>query len=71
MKNSQTQRLDAAAHDGGWTLGGHGVHLATVRPIHSRRREFCHFTGIPSPPLLKHLLKGEEGAAEMTSLADG
>ena len=29
----------------------------------SRRRD-CHFTGISSPSLLKHLLKGEEGAAE-------
>ena len=30
----------------------------------SRRREFCHFADIPSPSMLKRLLKGEEGAAE-------
>ena len=29
----------------------------------SRRRD-CHFTDIPSPSILKHLLKGEGGAAE-------
>ena len=29
----------------------------------SRRRD-CHFTGIPSPVILKHLLKREGGAAE-------
>ena len=29
----------------------------------SRRRD-CHFTDIPSPSLLKHLLKGEGDAAE-------
>ena len=29
----------------------------------SHRRD-CHFAGIPSPPLLKHLLKEEGGAAE-------
>ena len=28
------------------------------------RREFCHFTDLPSPSILKHLLKGEVGAAE-------
>ena len=33
----------------------------------SRRREFCHFTDIPSPSLLKRLLKGERGAAERQS----
>ena len=33
-------------------------------PEHSRRREFCHSAGIPSPSVLKHLLKGEGGAAE-------
>ena len=32
-------------------------------PEGSRRRD-CHFTDIPSPSLLKHLLKGEGGAAE-------
>ena len=30
----------------------------------SRRRESCHFTDTPSPSVLKHLLKGEGGAAE-------
>ena len=30
---------------------------------YSRRRD-CHFTGIPSPSILKHLLKVEGGAAE-------
>ena len=30
----------------------------------SRRREFCHSADTPSPSLLKHLLKGEGGAAE-------
>ena len=34
-----------------------------VRPGR-RRREFCHFTDIPSPSVLKHLLKGEGGTAE-------
>ena len=29
----------------------------------SRRRD-CHFTDIPSPSTLNHLLKGEGGAAE-------
>ena len=33
----------------------------------SRRREFCHFADIPSPPLLKRLLEGEGGAAEWQS----
>ena len=40
---------------------------ATSRAVHtqpSRRREFCHFTDIYSPSILKHLLKGEGGAAE-------
>ena len=30
----------------------------------SRRREFCNFADIPSPSILKHLLKVEGGAAE-------
>ena len=30
----------------------------------SRRREFCHFADIPSPSMLKRLLKGEGDAAE-------
>ena len=30
----------------------------------SRRREFCHFAGTPSPSLLKHLLTREGAAAE-------
>ena len=29
-----------------------------------RRRECGQFADIPSPSILKHLLKGEEGAAE-------
>ena len=44
--------------------------LKTRRPVrslsHSRRRD-CHFTGKPSPPILKHLLKREGGAAEWLS----
>ena len=35
----------------------------------SRRRD-CHFADTPSPSLLKHLLKGEEDAAN-DRLADG
>ena len=35
-----------------------------------RRREFCHFTDIPSPSLLKHLLNGE-GVQQNDALADG
>ena len=35
------------------------------------RREFGHFTGTPSPPLLKRLLKGEGGEQQNGSLADG
>ena len=30
----------------------------------SHRRDFCHLTDIPSPSILKHLLKVEGGAAE-------
>ena len=37
----------------------------------SRRREFCRFADTPSPPLLKRLTKGEEGAAERQSRALG
>ena len=32
-------------------------------PKGSRRRD-CHFTDIPSPSILKHLLEGEGGSAE-------
>ena len=32
--------------------------------VTSRRREFCHFADIPSPSLLKRLVKVEGGAAE-------
>ena len=38
--------------------------MSALRVCPSRRREFCHFADIPSPSLLKHLLKGEGGAAE-------
>ena len=36
--------------------------LAETEPP-SRRRRDCQFAGIPSPFILKHLLKGEGGAA--------
>ena len=35
-----------------------------AHPLEPSRRRDCHFTDIPSPVLLKHLLKGEGGAAE-------
>ena len=36
---------------------------SVVTHVPSRRRDY-HFTDIPSPSVLKHLLEGEGGAAE-------
>ena len=38
--------------------------------VSRRARDFCHFTGIPSASLLKHLLK-KEVVQQNDSLADG
>ena len=47
---------------GGWKVGGrsggHARPLLRTLPGGSRQRDF-YFAGIPSPPLLKDLLKGE------------
>ena len=45
-------RLLALAHVWGKAMGA------------PRRRRDCHCADIPSPSILKHLLQGEEGAAE-------
>ena len=47
------------------------IRRAAIRasPTCSRRRD-CHFTDIPSPSLLKPLIK-EEGGQQNGSLADG
>ena len=34
---------------------------STRRTVMSSRRRDCHFTDIPSPSILKHLIKGEGG----------
>ena len=47
------------------------IPVIDIRPFikggpNSRRREFCHFAGIPSPSVLKQLLTGEGGCSRMT-----
>ena len=51
-----------------WHSASHAYPQAVHVP--SRRRD-CHFAGIPSTSILKHLLKGEGGVQENDSLADG
>ena len=47
----------------GWPGAG-GVPMLKARTCEPSRQRDCHFTGIPSPSILKNLLKGEGGAAE-------
>ena len=46
----------------GCTLSNHMAESTTVAKVFSAL--FFHSTNVPSPSLLKHLLKGEGGAAE-------
>ena len=63
-----------ARPDAGWALGPFGS-VWSVKPLRwagwtsgpTRRRRDYHFAGTASPSILKRLLKGEEGAAEIRS----
>ena len=44
-----------------------GRPAADLRAHPYRRQRDCHCPGIPSPPILKYLLQGEDGAAEWQS----
>ena len=55
---------DAIRVGGAGSFAGVQLLRGAMRPGDASRRRDCHFTDIPSPSLLKHLLKIEGGAAE-------
>ena len=62
---------DAAAKDrfwGGWRV--QNVYTDRVREVKAVAAA-CHVTAAPSPPALRHLLKGERGVKQIDSPGNG